>query len=803
MKKATFAAALQQIDVEGQSVAVAHGKNIANLKAVSREFRAVLVSRFRSREFWRLLPLRLIHWGYLGCWIANLRRSPRPDQPPPLPGALSGLARLLLGGWALLHLFAPIVAYGGATGNLTFSTVPAWSMTVCFYLGVYYLLSVAFATWLWWQKSGDRGNHVCLYLRLTDASGQCLDGAPVGPGEPVLANGTYQMVKEGPVHVGLFVGEHVLAGIPFHWGTSAARRTFEARIPSTEPWKTFRKLSRLVPAIAPRFDSAAKQCLEAYAASFAMRMSVLSRRSSLKSQSARELEALDVKHRQVTHQAHINAAFYAVWDSIVLPQQAREQLVRMTLLFCNSDPAAPRGTLLYGPPGTGKTLVAAKIAEACKAEFFPVSVADLKGSHIGSGAEAAKALWAKAKASNRAIIFVDECDAVFQERGSKDSDVIAKEVLDTFLASWDGIDKNKSVWVIGATNRVDKIDSAIVQRFRTKVLIPLPDDDACERILSLELGKMQMPAQVPKGVGRSLRGLSGRMLETLATNLRASFGARTPLSAEQIGKEVKALKAEHSTATGDSRWDSLVVRDEVLQKLKEIGEIFGDVDFFIRNQIAVPGGLLLYGPPGTGKTEIARTLANEAGLHFVAASTSDVRGQWLGESTQKVASLFARARERTPCILFLDEIDIIAPARTSGGDTFGKEVVGQVLQEMDGVKKRSGSVFVLAATNHLEEIDPAILSRFPTRIEIPLPNREERRRMLHVFLRGIAMADYEFIVWVEKAAEATEGWSGRDLNHFASDLKRMAALQCRREGRDRVEISPDQLPAVFNRPSAL
>src|SRR5262249_32461904 len=142
----------------------------------------------------------------------------------------------------------------------------------------------------------------------------------------------------------------------------------------------------------------------------------------------------------------------------------------------------------------------------------------------------------------------------------------------------------------------------------------------------------------------------------------------------------------------------------------------------------------LYGPPGTGKTQIARTLANESGLNFIAASPSDIKGAHLGESGRLVKELFERARSK-PTVLFIDEIESGAAARGGGkADQYTGEIVNELLTQMDGVKKTTGTVFVLAATNLPDQVDAAVLSRFSDRLEIPNPGLDERRRMIKTFI---------------------------------------------------------------------
>ena len=200
----------------------------------------------------------------------------------------------------------------------------------------------------------------------------------------------------------------------------------------------------------------------------------------------------------------------------------------------------------------------------------------------------------------------------------------------------------------------------------------------------------------------------------------------------------------------------------------------------MKRGLNVPKGLLLYGPPGTGKTQIARTLANETGLKFLAATTADLKAGYIGQSGQRVKELFERAREAAPCLVFLDELDILTPVR-GGGNDFTQEIVGQLLQEMDGVKAQPQAVFVIAATNRLDQLDSAILSRFPKKIEIPNPDAAARERLLHILLQSKPIA-FELKPVCAELASCSEGMSGRDLRNWIEQAEQRAVGRALEEG---------------------
>ena len=188
--------------------------------------------------------------------------------------------------------------------------------------------------------------------------------------------------------------------------------------------------------------------------------------------------------------------------------------------------------------------------------------------------------------------------------------------------------------------------------------------------------------------------------------------------------------------------------------------------------------MVLYGPPGTGKTQIARTMANESGMSFLTKSPAELKGQHIGAGANALRQLFEDARSQSPCIVFIDEIENLVPNRTNATGNmaaYTEDITNQLLTELDGVTEQTQEVFLLAATNHLEKIDAAILSRFSSQIEIPLPNNKERFEMLKVFLKNkpISFSSDK----LQEIADATEGKSGRDLSSMVKAALRKAALK--------------------------
>jgi SpoVK/Ycf46/Vps4 family AAA+-type ATPase len=465
------------------------------------------------------------------------------------------------------------------------------------------------------------------------------------------------------------------------------------------------------------------------------------------------------------------------WAGVALDMKVKAQLISLAGHFASGSASATRGLLLYGPPGTGKTLIARTFADSMGCAFFPMSLTDLKSGYIGQSGENVKALWTKARGEPRAVIFVDECEGVFGRRGGVGTDSFVEDIVTAFLAQWDGFDRQSSVWVIGATNRRDLIDAALLSRFEDQLEIGLPDGRQRLEILAKEFARLRIPPPLPARTEALTLGMSGRDLSSLAKRVAREHGIKTPIGDDALAAFTTAMRKQGSTAT-DSRagWDTLILSDATMKELKTTSGLLQHAETFRKRGIGVPRGLLLYGPPGTGKTQIARTLANETGLRFIAASTADIKQGFLGQSGQKVRELFERARESAPSLLFIDELDIIAATRGGQSDAILTEIVGQLLQEMDGIAAQTQPVFVLAATNRRDQIDAAVLSRLPKQIEIPLPDCDGARRLLAVMLAGKPMA-FDLADGTKQLAMRADGRSGRDLRSWVEAAEHSAVAR--------------------------
>ena len=256
--------------------------------------------------------------------------------------------------------------------------------------------------------------------------------------------------------------------------------------------------------------------------------------------------------------------------------------------------------------------------------------------------------------------------------------------------------------------------------------------------------------------------------QAMAEELRAAEQRVTDLRSAQARHVQGEEKPEgspnsvHVASVATASWETLIISESLRETLQAYCRILRDYTAYQEQGVHLPKGLLLFGPPGCGKTQIAKTLSVQAGLNFVALSTSDCKVGWIGHAAAKIASVFAEARAKQPTLLFIDELDAVCPPRGAYHDCISQEVTAQLLQELDGLLSDSQAIFLVGATNRPDQIDSAVLSRFSEQIEIPLPDQTARAALLEVFLSSLRFSG-DRARTILNLALATDGRSGRDL----------------------------------------
>ena len=213
------------------------------------------------------------------------------------------------------------------------------------------------------------------------------------------------------------------------------------------------------------------------------------------------------------------------------------------------------------------------------------------------------------------------------------------------------------------------------------------------------------------------------------------------------------------------KWSDIGGLDSIKEELQEAVEWpLKYPEIFEHMKANPPKGIMLYGPPGTGKTLLAKAVANESEANFISVKGPELLSKWVGESEKAVREIFRKARQASPAIIFLDEVDALTPTRGGGfGDSHVTErVISQMLTELDGLEELK-DVVVIATTNRLDIVDDALLrpGRFDRLLEVPLPDLEARKDIITIHLKGKPL---DKDVDVDKLAEKTQGYSGADLS---------------------------------------
>jgi transitional endoplasmic reticulum ATPase len=228
---------------------------------------------------------------------------------------------------------------------------------------------------------------------------------------------------------------------------------------------------------------------------------------------------------------------------------------------------------------------------------------------------------------------------------------------------------------------------------------------------------------------------------------------------------------------------------EQLQRVREMIELpLKHPELFTRLGIEPPKGVLLYGPPGTGKTLIAKAVANESGANFYAINGPEVMSKYYGESEARLREIFEQAEKSAPAIIFIDEVDAIAPKREEVTGEVERRLVAQLCTLMDGLKSR-GRVIVIAATNRPNALDPALRrpGRFDREIEIGVPDRDGRKEILQIHTRGMPLAKD---VDLDKIADMTHGFVGADLEALCKE----AAMSALRRILPKIKLEEARIP---------
>jgi transitional endoplasmic reticulum ATPase len=495
-----------------------------------------------------------------------------------------------------------------------------------------------------------------------------------------------------------------------------------------------------------------------------------------------------------------------VREMIELPMKHPELFERLGV-------EAPKGVLLYGPPGTGKTLLARALASETNAHFETLSGPEIMSKYYGESEEKLRQLFKTAEEQAPSIVLIDEIDSIAPKREEVTGEV-ERRVVAQLLALMDGMEVRGKVVVIGATNRPDSLDPALRRpgRFDREIEIGVPNKDSRLEVLQIHTRGMPLAKDVnQQKLADVTHGFVGADLAALAREAGMRALRRVlpelDLEVEAIPAEIlnkievnnddflEALREMEPSAmrevlveSPNVHWDDIGGLSQAKQELVESVEWpLTYAKLFTHMDAQPPKGILLYGPPGTGKTLLAKAVATESQANFISVKGPEFLSKWVGESEKAVREVFRKARQAAPSVVFLDEIDSIAPAR--GGSTSDshvtERVISQILTELDGLEALH-NVVVVAATNRPDIIDAALLrpGRFDRLIEIELPDEKARLEILKIHAAKKPLAED---VNLEELAKKTEKYSGADLSAIVNEAVMLAIRECVLQGKSQEE----------------
>ncbi|MCH2637219.1 MAG: CDC48 family AAA ATPase [Candidatus Thalassarchaeum sp.] len=473
-------------------------------------------------------------------------------------------------------------------------------------------------------------------------------------------------------------------------------------------------------------------------------------------------------------------------------QKVREMIelpLKHPILFRRLGIDPPKGVLLHGPPGTGKTMIAKAVANETNAHFTSINGPEIISKYYGESEKQLREIFDDAASNAPAIIFVDELDSIAPKREDVSGEV-ERRVVAQLLTLMDGMQGRDNVVVIGATNRPDAIDQALRRpgRFDRELEIGVPDKNGRREIVNIHTRGMPIADDFDMDwILENSYGFVGADIMSLtreaAMKALRRYLPEIDLDQDEIPPEVlekmevqmhdfklairdiepSALR-EIYVEVPEVSWDDVGGLDEIKERLKESVEWpLTMPDRFEHFGIKPPRGIVLFGAPGTGKTLIAKAIANEAKANFITVKGPELISKWVGESEKAIREVFKKAKQASPSIIFLDEFESIAGARTpnSGeGSDVSNRVVNQMLSSMDGVESMEG-VIVIAATNRPEMIDPALLrsGRFERVMHVPPPDHGGLRKILKIHSQDMPLGKFN----LDSLTDKMQNFTGADV----------------------------------------
>lgn len=487
------------------------------------------------------------------------------------------------------------------------------------------------------------------------------------------------------------------------------------------------------------------------------------------------------------------------WSDIYLPVTKKKEVQdicdRYRASFEGDAKSSKLGMILFGPSGTGKTMLAKVIANQEGFTLISSKLADLKGKFVGHTAHAVKDLFNQVRAAQPCILFLDELESIFPARSGSDSDSFTRDLVTQFLAESDGLlSNNEGIFILGATNYINLVDSAIASRL-TPVEVPLPDAEARSSILASFIADDWSAISIDnkKSVISRTAGCSGRDLKNIVYDsfqAKLSSGSSLDEALEHASNALQRNVAEqlHSNnhgfrvrapSGGLDGFSSIIGYQKIKNKLSTINNTI-QPDLLRGFNLEPQNGFLLHGPPGNGKTFFAECVASEYALDIIEIRTRDLFSQGgnvvanLNELVDQVLRYSVLVENGV--LLFFDEFDAIA-----GEQAYSLRE--SLLKRITDIRSSQYRVVLFAATNHYQAIDDAIKrpGRFDVHLYVGNPQLEKYPEFIRSFIAKYPKFRLpESISNEELSRKAELAVSDRSSNYSVSNLKMIAinAMTC-------------------------
>ncbi|XP_033358636.1 ATPase family protein 2 homolog isoform X2 [Bombus vosnesenskii] len=471
-----------------------------------------------------------------------------------------------------------------------------------------------------------------------------------------------------------------------------------------------------------------------------------------------------------------------------------------------------KGILLYGTSGVGKSAIANALISQYDINSTTIYSSDIYSKSSGETEKKLQDIFTEAKDKAPSIILIEEIDSLCPKRSTSSTDH-ERRILSQLTALFDGIQNaNDNVVILATTSKLDLVDNSLRRpgRIDKEFEIHVPTTNMRAEIFkkmlskipnTLSLEDIQNIAFVTHGfVGADLYGLCSQAvlnavkyqqktntdlsLKVTISNFEHALTVTKPSAMKEVLIEVPNIQ-----------WSDIGGQKDLKLKLKQAVEWpLRHPEVFLRMGITPPKGVLMFGPPGCSKTMIAKALATESKVNFLNIKGPELFSKWVGESEKAVREVFRKARQVSPSIVFIDEIDALGSERgssSSAGSNVQERVLAQLLTELDGVTAL-GSVTLVAATNRPDKIDKALLrpGRLDRIIYVALPDYEARQEIFDIKLRNMPIAED---VHIQDLVDLTEGYSGAEIQAICHE----AAIKALEEDLNATIITKEHFKAAL------